>query len=545
MTMEQNAARQASCAPLDGAAALAFASPAVVAALGGGPLAVHETHAARVLVGRTHALKIKRPVRYDYLDFSTPAARRAALARELELNRPHAPDIYLRLVALTRAAEDALTLDGEGEVLDWALLMRRFEQEDVLSARLAHGRPLPLALCKALGDMVARYHAAAAVASGLDVRARMEGLLAELGHGLELASRSVLPPADVARWRQQAASESRRLLPLLEGRARAGCVLRCHGDLHAGNIVLWQGAPLAFDALEFDETLATIDTLYDLAFLIMDLVTRGHRLEANIVLNRYLWRTQELADLDGLAALPLFLSLRAAVRAMVGAQRCALEEGAARERDIAAARDYLAAGLRFLADEGPPRLVAIGGLSGTGKSTLGTALAPLLGRSPGALHLRSDLERKALARVEEAVRLPAASYTKASSDAVYDRLMQRAGHALRAGHSVLLDAVWLTREEQQAARDLAMQTGARFDGLWLTAPLDVLRARVASRTGDASDATADVVARQAEARPNPAGWPQIDAAGTPEATLAAACQLLDGDAADSCAGPAARSEPRR
>ena len=144
------------------------------------------------------------------------------------------------------------------------------------------------------------------------------------------------------------------------------------------------------------------------------------------------------------------------------------------------------------------------------------------GQAPGALHLRSDVERKAMFDVEETDRLPAASYTRASSDAVYARLLERAGHALAAGHSVILDAVWLTAAEQDAARTLAVRHGARFDGLWLDAPLAVLHARVAARRGDASDATPDVVTRQAEAAANPAGWPTVDASGDPAATLRAA-----------------------
>lgn len=521
MSDEQNAARSQGSAALDDIAATAHRSPDVAAALGGGPIDMIETHAARVLVGRTHALKIKRPVRYDYLDFSRAELRRSALARELELNRPHAPDIYLRLVGLTRGEDRALAVDGPGVVVEHALLMRRFEQSDVLAARLRRGAPLPPALSTALGDMAARYHADAAPADDIDTGARMTRLIGEIGGGLE-ANAALLGSGSTLLWRQQVEAAASAAAPLLAQRARAGFVRRCHGDLHSGNVVVWHGAPRAFDALEFDERLATIDTLYDLAFLVMDLDVRGHRPEACIVLNRYLWRTRDASDIDGLAALPLFLSLRAAIRALVGAQKCRLEDGAPPAADAERARVYLDAALAYLRDAGAPRLVAIGGLSGTGKSTLGGALAPRLGRAPGALHLRSDLERKALAGVEETERLPAASYTRASSDAVYARLLDRAGRALAAGHSVVLDAVWL----RQGERELARRHGARFDALWLTAPLAVLAARVSARVGDASDATADVVASQATAEANPAGWPELDASGDAAATLGAALDSL-------------------
>ncbi len=255
------------------------------------------------------------------------------------------------------------------------------------------------------------------------------------------------------------------------------------------------GSPVLFDAIEFDEELATIDTLYDLAFLLMDLDHRGQRRGANTVLNRYLWRTQNALDLDGLAVLPMFLALRAGIRAMVAAQRAAQEKDDKRDAGLAMSRGYLEAGLAHL-ELGPPRLVAIGGLSGTGKSTLAAALAPNIGRAPGAVHLRSDLERKALFKVAETERLSQSAYTSEVTNEVYRRLNAKAVQVLNAGYSVVTDAVYAKSSERAEVKSTARSCGVPFTGLWLEAPPATLHTRVETRTGDASDATTQVVSQQ-------------------------------------------------
>ena len=211
----------------------------------------------------------------------------------------------------------------------------------------------------------------------------------------------------------------------LDERAAAGFVRRCHGDLHLANIVMWEGRPALYDAIEFDEAVATIDTLYDLAFLLMDLDRHNQRPAANIVLNRYLWQSGMPLDLQGLIAMPLFLALRAAIRAMVTADRAAQEDREGRETDLEKARHYLRAALGYL-EVAPPQLVAVGGLSGTGKTTLAASLAPWLGRAPGAIHLRTDLERKRLAGVGELDRLPESAYSQEARKRIYDVLHEKA-----------------------------------------------------------------------------------------------------------------------
>jgi aminoglycoside phosphotransferase family enzyme/predicted kinase len=484
-----------------------------------------ETHGALVFLAGDEAWKIKRAVRFPYMDLSTLERRRAFCEREVEINRRLAPDIYLGCVPIVRGANGGLQLGGDGAAVEWAVRMRRFEQSALLS-RMAAAGPLSSDLVRDLADAVWQSHRTAAAAEGTEGAARIARIVASVSATLaDLAD--AFDARALQAFRERIDSRMRQAAAVLDARAAAGRVRRCHGDLHLNNIVLWRGRPVLFDALEFDEELATIDTLYDLAFLLMDLDRRGQRGAANAVLNRYLWRSGAELDLEGLQALPLLLGLRSAIRAMVTAERAGQEQGAARTRDGQEAGRYLEAAVGYLTP-GAPRLIAVGGLSGTGKSTLARALAPELGPAPGAVHLRSDLERKALFAVEETTRLGADAYTEAAGDAVYAELYRKARLVLAAGHAALADAVFANAEERAEIEAAALDAGVPFQGLWLEAPPEALMERVAARRGDASDATADVVRRQLarEAGSRTSGWTRVDAGADAAATLGKARTAL-------------------
>jgi predicted kinase len=266
-----------------------------------------------------------------------------------------------------------------------------------------------------------------------------------------------------------------------------------------------------FDAIEFDPDIATGDILYDLAFALMDLWERGLRPAANLLLTTYLSLSDE-PQFSGLAALPIFMSIRAAIRAKVEAANIAHLTGAEQAREREAARRYFVFAEAFL-QPAPARLVAVGGLSGTGKSTLAAALAPEIGRAPGAILLRSDVERKHLFAVEETTRLPDEAYGEAASRETYARLTRKAGLALRAGHCVVIDAVHAHGREREAAARLAADLGVAFTGLWLEAPLGLRLRRVGVRARDASDADARIVATQMAAPLAETGWSALDASG--------------------------------
>lgn len=489
----------------------------------GGSIERIQTHGAVVFVGPRETLKVKRPVRYSYMDFSSLEQRRLACSREIEVNRPHAPGIYLGLVAVTRACDGSLALDGQGQPVEWAVRMRSFAQDMVL-ANLIERTALAPQLVKALADMAADYHCTAPAVVGHDTAAQIGRVATDIDATLR-SHPAVFAAAAANAWREAAGAALAAGGGLLARRSGGGHVRRVHGDLHLGNIVLWDGRPVAFDAIEFDESLATIDTLYDLAFLLMDLERHGHRDHANGVLNRYLWRRQEPADLEALALLPLFLSVRAGVRAMVGAQRGDLDAAPERSRDHAKAAQYLDQAGEYLRPARPV-LVAVGGLSGSGKSTLSAALGPSIGAAPGAVHLRSDLERKALFAAGETERLAPDAYTPRVTAEVYRRLAAKAQGVLRAGHSVVLDAVHGSADERQAAARIAADVGVPFAGLWLEAAPATLLARVEARRDDASDATASVVRQQLSREPGQIGWARIDASGAVQDTLASALRVL-------------------
>jgi aminoglycoside phosphotransferase family enzyme/predicted kinase len=494
-----------------------------------------ETHGALVFLAGEEAWKIKRAVHFPYMNFSTLDKRKAACTREVEINRQLAPEIYLGVTPITRSRDGGLQLGGTGEIVEWAVRMRRFDQAALLS-HIADAEPIPSDLAIALADVVFESHRAAPSAARGGGVERVGRLVASVQRTLATLA-GTFDAAAVQRFGERAADALRHAAAVLNERAVAGFVRRCHGDLHLNNIVLWRGRPVLFDAIEFDEDLAMIDVLYDLAFLLMDLDGRGQRDVANVVLNRYLWRSGAELDLHGLAALPLFLGLRAAIRAMVTAERAQQEGANASVRDRHRARDYLQAANAYLAPC-PPRLIAVGGLSGTGKSTLACELAPELGPAPGAVHLRSDLERKRLHGVEATGRLAPETYTQAASDRVYAVLLEKARDVLAAGHAVIVDAVFTKPEERARIEAVATELVAPFQGLWLTAPPEQLCDRVAGRRGDASDATPEVVRHQlgwhlgafAES------WKEIAASGSAKETLQNARSACAPSVQPACVG---------
>ena len=482
---------------------------------GGRDVVVRETHGAVVVLAGEDAWKIKRAITYPYMDLSTPDARRAMCEAEVAANRPFAADLYLGVVVIVRQPDGTLALGGDGDPVEWAVHMRRFPETALLSNIIAAGR-LDQILADRVADAIAHAHAAAPVHREVDWAARLRQTIdAVLG---AFGGDPVLAPlaADV---RDLITAALQRHRDRLAARSGTAWVRRCHGDLHLDNVVVCDGKPCLFDALEFDPAIATTDVLYDLAFLLMDLRHRGRDLEANGICNRYLWRRQQDDDIAALPLMPVYMAVRAAIRAMANLQRSRLLPAGEAGRARTVARAYLETAQQILHTETPtdaPRLIAIGGLSGTGKSTLARRVAPALGSAPGALHLRSDLERKALAGVEETERLAPSSYTPQSSAAVYAVLGAKAARALKSGHDVVVDAVFARPAERAAIAAVARDAGALFFGIWLRAPLPVLIERVSRRSGDASDADAAVVGAQAGWGATGAGWLPLQAGSDPD-----------------------------
>ncbi|HEY1363062.1 MAG TPA: AAA family ATPase [Xanthobacteraceae bacterium] len=482
-----------------------------------------DTHAASVFLAGSRAFKVKRAVRFPFLDYSSLCKRRRACEAELEVNRAFAPDIYRRVVAITRAPDGCLELGGGGTPIEWVVEMRRFDETATLD-HLAVERRIDATLAEALGSAVAAAHAAASASESEPwIRALADYIEQDDAAFRELPE--LFPAARVDALTAASRAAYARIRPLLVDRGRHGLIRRGHGDLHLGNIVLLDGRPTLFDAIEFDPVVASGDVLYDLAFLLMDLVERGLGDAANIVLNRYLSRTMRAEDLDALVALPLFLSIRAAIRAKVTAARRARAASEAVAAVDDAARNYFDWACRFLQPPAP-LLVAVGGLSGTGKSMLARALAPNIGPAPGAVVLRSDIERKSLLGVDEHAKLPGQAYAPAVSARIYAGIVDKARRAVAAGHSAIVDAVFARREERAVMRRSADVLGVAFHGLFLEADLAARLERVGGRGADASDADAGVVRGQEHYTLGALDWTRIDASGTPEQTLARASSAI-------------------
>ncbi len=499
------------------------------AAFDDGTLAVKriDTHASTVFLGKSIVYKIKRPVKYDYMDFSTLEKRKANCEHEFSLNKTMAPHLYLAVLAVTKEENNELLINGEGQPVEWAVKMRRFPEELVLK-NIALENQFKKELCIDLGQNLASYHHSLNPIKVDDGALRIGDVIKELGHSLKPLEER-FEGFQTSTLLEQLEINFSACLDDFNQRGQIGFIRRCHGDLHLNNIVITKDGPTPFDALEFDERLATIDVVYDLSFLLMDLLHMGLKQQANIVLHRYALKASELMNQGGFKILPLCLSIRSAIRAMVLSQQAVLQQPADRAL-LDEAKSYLSLSHQLL-EKTPPVLLAVGGLSGTGKSTLALELASLITAPLGAFWLRSDLERKQMVGVSEFEHLSETHYSREMSSKVYEKMLEKAKRILSEGQPVLLDAVFLSEVERENVKDLAQQLNVPFLGLFLDAPLPTLLSRVGARSNDASDADQGVVKKQYDLKPDfsnceEEGWVQIDASGTQAETLELAKMVL-------------------
>jgi aminoglycoside phosphotransferase family enzyme/predicted kinase len=446
-----------------------------------------ETNISWVVLTGLYAYKIKKNVRFDFIDASTLAKRHHLCEEELRLNRRLSAALYLDVVPITREPR-GLRVDGEGVIVEYAVRMRQFEASQELSALLDH-RDVDQRELADLGLRLARFHedAAAATFDGsfphtAQLHDAVLGNLATLlGH---LDGAAALPELGcLIDWTHDYLHDS---WPQLRMREQRGAIRECHGDLHARNIVRWEGQLLPFDCLEFDPNLRWIDLMNDVAFLVMDLTAHGRKDLASAFLNAYLERT---GDYDGVRHLPFYSVYRALIRAMVDS--LAVEGDAARRREF---QDRLRKRVQVAAayaTQPAPTLFIMHGPSGSGKSWLSERLALLL----GAVRIRSDVERKRLGGAVSKEGL----YEPAMNQRTYAHLLECAESCLEGGMNTIVDAAFLKKEDRRLFRELAARRGAAFIILSCQADSTTLTERVRERAQarvDPSDAGVNVLDHQ-------------------------------------------------
>lgn len=461
-----------------------------------------ETHISLILLGGERAFKLKKALTLPYADFATPALRLAACENEVALNRRTAPDLYRGVRRITRTSGGGLEFDGTGPLVEAAVEMHRFDETQLFD-RLADRGALDLRLMEETAVAIAAFHETAQVLHPAGGGAASLAAVLDINRAGFATSR-VFAEEAVTALDARLRRHLDRHAALLDTREREGRLRLCHGDLHLRNIYRTPEGPRLFDCIEFNDAIASVDVLYDLAFLLMDLWHRGLADLANAAANRYLDRS---GDEEGFTLLPLLMAIRAEVRAHVTATQA--EQAGSEALKAEASRYFDLTGV--LLTKAAPRLVAIGGLSGSGKSTLAAHLAPKLGAAPGARLLESDRIRKALHGAGLCERLPDEAYAPEASARVYAELTRRAAVILEGGGVVVTDAVFARVEERHALEAVAAGCGAPFSGFWLEADPALLRERVKARPQGDSDATPAVLEQQLARDPGALSWTRLDA----------------------------------
>jgi aminoglycoside phosphotransferase family enzyme/predicted kinase len=502
-----------------------------------GQVEVHHTHVSVVFLAGAYAYKVKKPVGLGFLDFTTLARRRHFCAEEVRLNRRLAPSVYLGVVPVAETPA-GVRVEGDGEAVEWAVKMTRLPAEATLERRLQRGEVGPAAL----GDLarkVAAFHARAERGARVSAFGRFDVVAGNARENFEQAAPqagTTVSPAVLGRLRARTERALDRLRPLIEARAARGVPRDTHGDLHLDHVYLFPGRPppddlLVIDCIEFNERFRFADPVADMAFLVMDLAFHGRRDLAAAFAEAYFAAS---GDAEGAALLPFYTAYRAAVRGKVEGFEAGEGEVPEGERAaaLARARAHWLLALGELEEPGcRPCLLLVGGLPGTGKSTLARGLA----RSAGFRLVRSDRVRKELAGLPAGAPAPApfgeGIYTPAWTDRTYAECLRRADRLLFDGERVLVDASFAEEAKRRAFLDLAARLAVPALLVVCRAEPDVVRQRLGGRRGDVSDADWFVY-RQAAVRweePGPLPLPalrDLPTGGTREQSLAGALDLL-------------------
>jgi len=484
-----------------------------------------ETHISWVLLTGRFAYKVKRPVHYPFIDLRAPEQRRLLCHEEVRLNRRFAPELYLGVRAI-RSRRGEARIGGSGRIIELAVKMRQFPRSQELDALLGARRIGPAELEAFGGELAGMHECLPRAQHGQEwgrAAAQVAGIRRNAAECVR-AAEALGGTAALRALQERLEAWTDSAVTLLARRFAKGRVRECHGDLHAGNIVRLGARLRPFDCLEFDPALRWIDVADEVSFLLADLDARQRPLHAQAFLGGYLTTS---GDYQACLLLPIFRAHRALVRAKVMAL-AASAAGTARAAVREARRGherYLECAQRALAPQ-PPRLVLMSGLSGSGKTWLARRLAPVL----GAVHVRSDIERKRLAGLAPLARSASALaqgiYGRKMTAAVHERLIECANDALAGGYTTIVDATFGVAAERARFRALAAQLGLPLHIVHCHAPEAVLERRILERTRRAADPSeADLeVLRWQEAHFTPPALHEadvvLDAAQLPAAELA-------------------------
>ncbi len=457
-----------------------------------------ETHISHILLCGTYAYKIKKPLNLGFLDFSTPSKRLNACQEEVRLNQRLAPDIYLGIVPIT-GTPDQPHVNGPGQPFEYAVKMRQFDSDATLDRIEAAGKLTTIQI-EMIGGTIARFHQQDCARADLDSPwGDPDQIWKPVAQNFIQLVHQLTHPSDRERLealQQWSESEHLRLTPIMAQRKRDGFVRECHGDLHLGNLAWMDQRLLVFDCLEFNPELRWIDIQSEIAFCVMDLMQRGHMDLAWLLINTWL---EQSGDYAGMALLRYYAVYRALVRAKVAVLRAAQGSGAEQHAATSEAQQLLALATRLTLHPWPLRLDITHGLSGSGKSTITRTLM----QTPGAIRLRSDIERKRIAGIDALASSQSAVgqnlYSSDITQQTYHRLSALAGSLLDAGWPVVVDATFIARWQRDLLHEQALAHGVPFHILDFQVPIATLRDRIQKRasTGrDASEAGLDVLQHQ-------------------------------------------------
>jgi uncharacterized protein len=461
------------------------------------PIRLIQTHISYILLTGEYAYKLKKPVNFGFLDFTTLEQRQHFCGEELRLNQRGAPELYLEVLPICQQA-DGFELGGDGIAVDYALKMRQFPDDALLSNLFEQGKLTP-ELVQTLAGVVAQYHAGAETSDYIRRFGEVAQIRQAFDENYAQTEQYIGGPQTQAQFEQTRIYSDRffsQNQALFASRIQNNCIRACHGDLHLGNICYWQNQLMLFDCIEFNEPFRFVDVMYDVAFMVMDLQAKQRPDLANVFLNAY---SEQTGDWEGLQVLPLYISRQAYVRAKVTSfllSDPAVSQEAKQTASDVAAMYYRLAWQSAQAKAG--RIFLMSGLSGAGKSTVARQLAQQI----GAIHIRSDAVRKHLAgiplncRGDQSGEFGSGIYTPEMTQKTYDRLRELALLLAKQGWTVILDAKYDRQALRQPVISEAESTGLAVKILHCTAPLEVVRDRLNARQGDIADATADLLADQ-------------------------------------------------